>query len=76
MEFSQTDATNLIISTRRIISSNLQKKKMARERERKFCLNKKNVLCSVLVMALNSTVQTVFKNRISLKLVKLVSCKI
>lgn len=76
MEFSQTDATNLIISTRRIISSNLQKKKMVRERERKFCLNKKNVLCSVLVMALNSTVQTVFKNRISLKLVKLVSCKI
>lgn len=76
MEFSQTDATNLIISTRRIISSNLQKKKMVRERERKFCLNKKNVLCSVLVMALNSTVHTVFKNRISLKLVKLVSCKI
>lgn len=76
MEFSQTDATNLIISTRRIISSNLQKKKMVRERERKFCLNKKNVLCSVLVMALYSIVQTVFKNQISLKLVKLVSCKI
>lgn len=44
MEFSQTDSTNLIISTRRIISSNLQKKKMVRERERKFCLTQNGII--------------------------------